>query len=124
MAGCSTPKETVQYKFASMQNERTIDNYLFQGVKMFVYDTTVVVMKETGDTLRTDRSTTRSLAQETIIKTDTVYISKTDTIQAETQYIVKREMNGLQKTFFYIGIIAVSMLAVYIIRKIKMGIIL
>lgn len=124
MAGCSTPKETVQYKFASMQNERTIDNYLYQGVKMFVYDTTVVVMKETGDTLRTDRSTTRSLAQETIIKTDTVYISKTDTIQAETQYIVKREMNGLQKTFFYIGIIAVSMLAVYIIRKIKMGIIL
>lgn len=118
LPGCSRKQYTQHHSSKVLDSNRLnkINTYLFNGIKHYIYDSTIVVVNTTGDTVRTDHRSDSRYYQETHEKIDTVYIEiiKTDTIYSDEKIIVKYEMSNFHRVFFYLGVLFVS----YIIYKI------
>ena len=106
--GCSRKQYTQQHSSIVIDSNRLnkIDTYLFQGIKHYVYDTTIVTLNTAGDTVRTDHRSDSRYYQEEQQKQDTVYIEKVsvDTVYMNQGVIVKNELNKTQKFFVWWGV--------------------
>lgn len=118
LSGCCREQYTQHHSSIVLDSNRLnkINTYLFNGIKHYIYDSTIVVVNTTGDTVRTDHRSDSRYYQETQEKIDTVYIEiiKTDTIYSDEKIVVKYEMNNFHRVFFYLGVLFVS----YIIYKV------
>lgn len=102
-----------------MQDQKTIDTYLFKGVKHYVFDTTVIIINSTtGDTLSQDHRTDSRYYQEDEGRRDSISVSQKDTTIYVTETIVKNELNKPQKFFFWVGILAMILIVGIILYKI------
>lgn len=115
---CSLSKPcTEQIKTLTLQNEKTIDTYNYQGVKMYVYDTVIIVLRENGDTAKTDHRNYTIKDTEIIQSSDTASYEKNDRIVNNTEYIIRNEMTKSQRMIYNAGLIALSLLLGVIIFK-------
>lgn len=93
---------------------------MYQGIKTYYYDTTVIILNEVGDTLQKEHNTHREVEREQNkeVERDSVYIEKIDTVYLEQSVIVTNKMNSGQRFFFWIGIVGVVALIAWVTYKI------
>lgn len=123
MCSCSVRRQTAQQhiKTVTLNSDRTIDNYQYRGVKMFVYDTTVIVIRERGDTVRTDHRSNTIIDTETEQIRDTVYINTSDSIQTITNTVVRNELSKTQRLIYNAGLLFIGCIiaaVIFIIIKV------
>lgn len=122
LSGCCRKQYTQHHSSIVLDSTTTnkIDTYIFKGIKHYVYDTTVIVVNTTGDTVRTDHRSDSRYFQEDERQQDTIYIEKVqrDTVIATQDVIVKNELNKLQKFFVWLGVIVMVLIVGYILYKI------
>ena len=123
LSGCSRKQYTQHRSSIVLDSNRLnkINTYLFNGIKHYIYDSTIVVVNTTGDTIRTDHRSDSRYYQETQEKIDTVYIEiiKTDTIYSDEKIVVKYEMSNFHRVFFYLGVLFVLFVIYKIINLFK-----
>lgn len=123
LSGCSRKQYTQHHSSIVLDSNRLnkINTYLFNGIKHYIYDSTIVVVNTTGDTIRTDHRSDSRYYQETQEKIDTVYIEiiKTDTIYSDEKNVVKYEMSNFHRVFFYLGVLFLLFIIYKIINLFK-----
>lgn len=123
LSGCSRKQYTQHHNSIVLDSNRLnkINTYLFNGIKHYIYDSTIVVLNTTGDTVRTDHRSDSRYYQETQEKIDTVYIEiiKTDTIYSDEKIVVKYEMSNFHRVFFYLGVLFLLFVIYKIINLFK-----
>lgn len=123
LSGCSRKQYTQHHSSIVLDSNRLnkINTYLFNGIKHYIYDSTIVVVNTTGDTVRTDHRSDSRYYQETQEKIDTVYIEiiKTDTIYSDEKIVVKYEMSNFHRVFFYLGVLFLLFVIYKIINLFK-----
>lgn len=123
LSGCSRKQYTQHRSSIVLDSNRLnkINTYLFNGIKHYIYDSTIVVLNTTGDTVRTDHRSDSRYYQETQEKIDTVYIEiiKTDTIYSDEKIVVKYEMSNFHRVFFYLGVLFLLFVIYKIINLFK-----
>lgn len=123
LSGCSRKQYTQHQSSIVLDSNRLnkINTYLFNGIKHYIYDSTIVVVNTTGDTVRTDHRSDSRYYQETQEKIDTVYIEiiKTDTIYSDEKIVVKYEMSNFHRVFFYLGVLFLLFVIYKIINLFK-----
>lgn len=121
LPGCCRKQYTQHHSSIVLDSIKTntINTYLFRGIKYYVYDTTVIVVNTTGDTVRTDHRSDSRYFQEDKEKQDTTSIEKVrqDTVIATQDIIVKNELNKTQKFFFWFGISMMLLIFGYVLFK-------
>lgn len=123
LSGCCREQYTQHHSSIVLDSNRLnkINTYLFNGIKHYIYDSTIVVVNTTGDTVRTDHRSDSRYYQETQEKIDTVYIEiiKTDTIYSDEKIVVKYEMSNFHRVFFYLGVLFLLFVIYKIINLFK-----
>lgn len=123
LSGCSRKQYTQHHSSIVLDSNRLnkINTYLFNGIKHYIYDSTIVVVNSAGDTVRTDHRSDSRYYQETQEKIDTVYIEiiKTDTIYSDEKIVVKYEMSNFHRVFFYLGVLFLLFVIYKIINLFK-----
>ena len=121
LPGCCRKQYTQHHSSIVLDSTQynKIDTYIFKGIKHYVYDTTVIVVNTTGDTVRTDHRSDSRYYQEDERQQDTIYIEKVqrDTVIAAQDVIVKNELNKSQKFFVWWGVSVMVVIVVYVIYK-------
>ncbi len=122
LSGCCRKQYTQHHSsivLDSMQYNK-IDTYIFKGIKHYVYDTTVIVINTTGDTVRTDHRSDSRYYQENERQQDTTYIEivRQDTVIVTQDVIVKNELNKTQKFFVWWGVGVMVAILGFILYKI------
>lgn len=121
LPGCCRKQYTQHHSSIVLDSTQynKIDTYIFKGIKHYVYDTTVIVINTTGDTVRTDHRSDSRYYQEEERQQDTTHIEtvQRDTIIATQDVIVKNELNKSQKFFVWCGVIVMVVIVVYVIYK-------
>lgn len=118
LCGCCRKQYSQHTSSVVMKDQKTIDTYLFKGIKHYVYDTTVIVINTTGDTVRTDHRSNNRYFQSDEREHELNSITQRDTTIYITETIVKNELNKTQRFFFWFGIIGVILIIGLIIYKI------
>lgn len=118
LCGCCRKQYSQHTSSVVMKDKKTIDTYLFKGIKHYVYDTTVIVINTTGDTVRTDHRSNNRYFQSDEREHELNSITQRDTTIYITETIVKNELNKTQRFFFWFGIIGVILIIGLIIYKI------
>lgn len=122
LPGCCRKQYTQHHSSIVLDSTQynKIDTYIFKGIKHYVYDTTVITLNTTGDTVRTDHRSDSRYYQEEERQQDTIYIEKVqrDTVIATQDVIVKNELNKSQKFFVWWGVIVMVLIVGYILYKI------
>lgn len=122
LSGCCRKQYTQHHSSIVLDSttKSKIDTYIFKGIKYYVYDTTVIVINTTGDTVRTDHRSDSRYYQENEQQQDTTYIEKVqrDTVIATQDVIVKNELNKSQKFFVWWGVAVMALIVGYILYKI------
>lgn len=122
LSGCCRKQYTQHHSSIVLDSTQynKIDTYIFKGIKHYVYDTTVIVVNTTGDTVRTDHRSDSRYFQEEEQQQDTIYIEsvRRDTVIVTQDVIVKNELNKLQKFFVWLGVIVMVLIVGYILYKI------
>lgn len=118
MCGCCRKQYTQHTSSVVMQEQKTIDTYLFKGVKHYVFDTTVIVVDQsTGDTISKDHRIDSRYYQEKDREQETNEINKNDSIIYQTQTIIENKLNKTQYFFYLTGIFSILLVISYIIYK-------
>ena len=121
LPGCCRKQYTQHHSSIVLDSTQynKIDTYIFKGIKHYVYDTTVIVINTTGDTVSTDHRSDSRYYQEEERQQDTIYIEKTrqDTVYIAQDVVVKNELNKSQKFFVWWGVIVMVVIVVYVIYK-------
>jgi hypothetical protein len=121
LPGCCRKQYTQHHSSIVLDSTQynKIDTYIFKGIKHYVYDTTVIVINTTGDTVRTDHRSDSRYYQEEERQQDTIYIEKVkqDTVYIAQDVVVKNELNKSQKFFVWWGVIVMVLIVVYVIYK-------
>ena len=91
---------------------------MYRGIAVIHYDTTVIVVNEIGDTLRTDHTSRTDTYQEREQRNDSIVEQRTDSIKYETITITTNKLNKTQKFFFWFGIGAMILIIGYLTLKI------
>ena len=122
LSGCCRKQYTQHHSSIVLDSitKRKIDTYIFRGIQHYVYDTTVIVINTTGDTVRTDHRSDSRYYQEDERQQDTIYIEtvRRDTVIATQDVIVKNELNKSQKFFVWWGVAVMGLIVGYILYKI------
>lgn len=118
LCGCCRKQYSQHTSSVVMKDKKTIDTYLFKGIKHYVYDTTVIVINTTGDTVRTDHRSDNRYFQSDEREHELNSTTQRDTTIYITETIVKNELNKTQRFFFWFGIIGVILIIGLIIYKI------
>lgn len=117
--GCCKKQYEVNMDHQRLEKVNTIDNYQYKGIQTIYYDTTIIVIsQETGDTLKETHSKNKVTTNDNIQRTDTIYISKNDSIQRITQTIVTNELNEFQKVMVAMGITSALFIIIFIVYKV------
>ena len=121
LPGCCRIQYTQHHSSIVLDSIRynKIDMYIYKGIKHYVYDTTVIVINTTGDTVRTDHRSDSRYFQEDKEKQDTTYIEvvRQDTVIVTQDIIVKNELNKTQKFFVWFGVIVMIGSLLFILFK-------
>lgn len=122
LSGCCRKQYTQHHSSIVLDSTRynKIDTYIYKGIKHYVYDTTVIVINTTGDTVRTDHRSDSRYYQENEEKQDTTYIEKVrqDTVIVTQDVIVKNELNKTQKFFVWWGVGVMVVVVGFVLFKI------
>lgn len=122
LSGCCRKQYTQHHSSIVLDSIKTnkIDTYIFKGIKHYVYDTTVIVVNTTGDTVRTDHKSDSRYYQENERQQDTTYIERVrqDTVIVTQDVIVKNELNKTQKFFVWWGVGVMVAILGYLLYKI------
>lgn len=119
VCGCCRKQYAHHTSSVVIQDQKTIDTYLFKGVKHYVFDTTVIIINSTtGDTLSQDHRTDSRYYQEDEGRRDSTSVTQNDTTIYVTETIVKNELNKPQRFFFWVGILAMILIVGIILYKI------
>lgn len=119
LCGCCRKQYTQHTSSVVMQDKKTIDTYLFKGVKHYVFDTTVIVVSSiNGDTLSKDHRTDSRYYQADEREQESTSVIQNDTTINITETIVKNELNKPQRFFFWFGILCMILIVGYFLYKI------
>jgi hypothetical protein len=116
---CKKPITNVNVETSHLEKINEIDNYQYKGITTIVYDSLVIVIeKESGDTVRQDHSRNKVTTTDNVLKSDTVYIQKSDSIQYITQTVTENRLNEFQKAMMAVGITSLIFIICFITYKV------
>lgn len=122
LSGCCRNQYTQHHSSIVLDSTRynKIDTYIYKGIKHYVYDTTVIVVNTTGDTISKDHRSDSRYYQEDERQQDTIYIEKVrqDTVYIAQDVVVKNELNKTQKFFVWWGVAVMALIVGYVLYKI------